>query len=316
MRGSHLKKHGLSILLVVVLSTAWAMVYFIHGALGAASWWFIQFFSIVGSFLALSVVCIMCWNIIKRRRFSFSLFVLFLLSLAAAWPICWFAGAMQLAYPARLHQTKPSVSIRLPMNQPVLVGWGGDSLATNYHAIAPNQRWVYDLLVPPAGIGSEKLEDYGIYGLDVVAPAAGIVVEAQSNEADHKPGAETGGSMTGNHVYIKLDETGTYLVIAHLKQGSVRVMAGQHVDEGTFIAKAGNSGHSSEPHVHIHHQRQDPSKTNMFLAEGLPLYFRDIDGPAMPSGGMRLKEGKEVPVGDTIIPRSSGSTEENRETIK
>ena len=39
---------------------------------------------------------------------------------------------------------------------------------------------------------------------------------------------------------------------------------GQHVNEGEFLAQVGNSGSSSEPHLHIHHQRQDPSKVSMF----------------------------------------------------
>ncbi|ABS21779.1 peptidase M23B [Bacillus cytotoxicus NVH 391-98] len=108
--------------------------------------------------------------------------------------------------------------------------------------------------------------------------------------------------MVGNHIYIRLDETGTYLVLAHLKKGSVRVKKGQHIKEGTVVANVGNSGNSSEPHLHIHHQRQDPSKTSIFLTEGLPLYFRGIQGPAAPKGGVRIEQGKDVPVGDSVIP--------------
>ncbi len=51
------------------------------------------------------------------------------------------------------------------------------------------------------------------------------------------------------------------------------------------------------------HQRQDPSKTSMFLSEGLPLYFREIEGTAMPNGWGHLKDGKESPIGDVISPK-------------
>ncbi|MNC50832.1 Peptidase family M23 [compost metagenome] len=108
--------------------------------------------------------------------------------------------------------------------------------------------------------------------------------------------------MIGNHIYIKLDETGTFLVLAHLRQDSARVKQGDHVEEGTILAEVGNSGNSSEPHLHIHHQRQDPSTTNMFMAEGLPLYFRDIDGPTMPEGGIHEQDGKSIPQGQAIAP--------------
>lgn len=63
--------------------------------------------------------------------------------------------------------------------------------------------------------------------------------------------------MAGNHIYLRLDETGTFLFLAHLKKGSIKVKEGQHVNEGEVLAQVGNSGSSSEPHLHIHHQRQD-----------------------------------------------------------
>jgi hypothetical protein len=62
----------------------------------------------------------------------------------------------------------------------------------------------------------------------------------------------------------------------------------------------GNSGNTSEPHIHIHHQRQDPNDFPINFAEGLPLYFRDHDGPAMPEGGVEVVEGTPVPVGPTV----------------
>ncbi len=91
--------------------------------------------------------------------------------------------------------------------------------------------------------------------------------------------------MAGNHIYLRLDESGTFLILAHLKKGSIKVREGQHVDEGEVLAQVGNSGSSSEPHLHIHHQRQDLSNTSMFITEGLPLYFRTEKGVVMPERG-------------------------------
>lgn len=56
--------------------------------------------------------------------------------------------------------------------------------------------------------------------------------------------------------------------------GTVAVSVGDEVKNGDYLGKVGNSGTTSEPHLHIHHQRQDSTKTiHPILAEGLPLFF-------------------------------------------
>ncbi|WP_237691066.1 M23 family metallopeptidase [Paenibacillus caui] len=274
-----------NICVAVILLICWGSVLLAGGSLGAASWWFIWAFSAVGV-----LIFVITWiRIIRRavgRKPIRDLWLPLFLSVIAAWPSLWLFGVGTMTYPADINHVKPAVSVRLPFNQPITVGWGGDRLKINYHAQYPNERWAYDLLAEPYGMGSKKLEDYEIYGMEVAAPASGTVISAYDDEPDHEPGNEEYQTMPGNHVYIRLEETGTYLVLAHLKQGSVRVKEGQSIKEGTPIALVGNSGSSSEPHLHIHHQRQDPTKTSMFLSEGLPLYFRDTDAPPMPERGM------------------------------
>ena len=103
----------------------------------------------------------------------------------------------------------------------------------------------------------------------------------------------------GNIIALKL-ETGTYLIIAHLKPSSVLVQVGDQLEEGQIIGQCGNSGNTSEPHIHIHHQRQDPTVYPINFAEGLPLYFRDHNGPPMPEGGVRMENGKPVATGATV----------------
>lgn len=207
-----------------------------------------------------------------------------------------------MAFPASLENTKPSATVRLPADVPLKVAWGGDKIETNYHAVAPDQRWAYDLLVEPYVNGSDKLEDYGCYGIPVVAPAGGLVVKAHDGEPDEVPGVVSNNytAPAGNHVVILLEETGTYLVIAHLKTGSVTVKTGDTVVEGQVIGACGNSGNTSEPHIHIHHQRQDPNLFPLNFAEGLPLYFRDHDGPPMPVGGFKLDGETVILTGDEV----------------
>lgn len=149
--------------------------------------------------------------------------------------------------------------------------------------------------------GSANLNDYGCYGVPVVAPAAGKVIQSRDSEPDMTPGAPSNNTTApgGNFVAIQLDN-GAYLLIAHLKSGSVRVKTGDAVEEGQQIGECGNSGNTSEPHIHIHLQRQDPDFYSPNFAEGLPLYFRDHDGPHMPQGGVKVEGDKPIATGDTV----------------
>lgn len=212
--------------------------------------------------------------------------------------ILWFRP---VAFPASLERTTPTATVRLPADAPLTVAWGGDKQATNYHVVSPDQRWAYDLVVAPAAHGSANLEEYGCYGVPVVAPAAGLVTETHDGEPDETPGVVSNNvaAAKGNYVVIQL-ETGTYLVIAHLKPGSVAVAAGQTVAEGQVIGQCGNSGNTSEPHIHIHHQRQDPAVYPLNFAEGLPLAFRDHDGPPMPVGGYEIDGETVTFTGDVV----------------
>nr|WP_088327265.1 M23 family metallopeptidase [Bacillus cereus] len=278
------KKYVL-VILVAFLLISWSVVYLAKGVISVIVWWSIQAFSFVSSFILIGSVLLFVWKGIFRKRIDSMLLFIVLFSIIGAWPLGWFANIGGLAYPADIHSMSPKVVVRFPLNERALVGWGGDRLETNYHVIKPNERWAYDIIIPPTEVKSSKLEDYGIYGADLLAPASGTVVSINNDETDLIPGSDDFQSMAGNHIYLRLDETGTFLILAHLKKGSIHVREGQHVNEGEFLAQVGNSGSSSEPHLHIHHQRQDPSKVSMFLAEGLPLYFQTEKGAMMPEKG-------------------------------
>lgn len=298
-----LKKWGLPLLIFFIQMIAWCIVLFIGGTQGPYCWWFLIVFGYAGLIMLVVTTIVMLVTLIRHRTIRINIGVLLLLLLFASWPAGWFFGVGQIAYPSNVNLVEPSIAIRSPFNETAVVAWGGDSIKTNgHHVLLPASRWAYDLFVLPAVTQSSRLEDYGTYGVQVVAPVAGTIVGTYEGELDIEPGSEVFKSVNGNYVYIHIAETNTYLVIAHLKQGSVLVAEGQYVREGTPLGQAGNSGTTSEPHVHIHHQRQDPSKTNLLFAQGLPLYFRDVEGAAMPKGGFTIINGTTVLIGDTLIP--------------
>ncbi|WP_240528080.1 hypothetical protein [Bacillus cereus] len=87
----------------------------------------------------------------------------------------------------------------------------------------------------PYNINSDSNEDYGIWNREIYSPVSGIVVAVSDDEADIKLGSENFISMEGNHVYIKIKETGTYLLLNHFKKDSVSVEVGDHVKPGGHL---------------------------------------------------------------------------------
>lgn len=256
-------KKFLLVIIVPFLIISWSLIYVANGVTSVFVWWCIQAFSVISVFLLIGSVIMFFLNGIFRKRIDRTLLLIILFSIIGAWPVGWFANIGRIAYPADIQSMSPKAVVRVPLNERALIGWGGDRLETNYHVIKPNERWAYDILIPPAEAKSSNLGDYGIYGAKVMAPASGTAVSINNDEKDVVPGEDDFQSMAGNHIYLRLDESGTFMV----------------------LAQVGNSGSSSEPHLHIHHQRQDPSNVSIFLAEGLPLYFRTEKGVIMPERG-------------------------------
>ncbi|MEW1975767.1 M23 family metallopeptidase [Microbacterium profundi] len=143
---------------------------------------------------------------------------------------------------------------------------------------------------PVFGTGSAMRpnDDYPAFGQPVFAMVDGVVVKASDWRRDHRarstvPGLlylmvegmirELGGPgfIVGNHVTIRTDE-GQYATVAHLQRGSVSVRVGDTVRRGSAIAKCGNSGNSTEPHVHA----QLMDRRSLFLAQGVPMVFTGI----------------------------------------
>ena len=286
--------------IVLVVTLCWGVV--LRGGMeGVAAWYLLMSpVPLLGLFFLATVLVYAIW----KRRFSRPMFATLMMSLFALGSAAWPLGLMSITYPTSIDSTAPSTTVRLPADVPLKVAWGGDNVAVNMHAATPDQRWAYDLLVESYLTGSENLEDYGCYGIPVVAPVTGRVAIAHDGEPDMKPGRSSMNfkAPLGNHVVIEL-ATKTYLIIAHLKPNSVTVVAGQEVEEGQVIGQCGNSGNTSEPHIHIHHQRQDPAVFPVLFAEGLPLYFRDHDGPPMPEGGLKEEDGQIIATGMVVQHR-------------
>jgi hypothetical protein len=165
--------------------------------------------------------------------------------------------------------------LHLPFRGEWTVVWGGREIAQNYHARTRDQRFALDLLVTRdgrshAGEGA-KLEDYYCYGEPVLAPATGTVVWLQDSLADNRPGRSDAAHPAGNAVILDHGH-GEYSLLAHMQPRTLRFRLGARVREGEVLGLCGNSGNTSEPHIHYH--LQDGPKFGD--ADGLPPRFLDL----------------------------------------
>jgi hypothetical protein len=137
-------------------------------------------------------------------------------------------------------------------------------------------------------LSTEPVDRFFAFGQPVLAPAAGRVVAVHEGEADHAarrsqlalvPYALTqaararggAGALAGNHVILELDGGRGFVLLAHLRAGSIQVRKAESVVAGQELASCGNSGNSTQPHLHI----QVMDAADPFRARGLPVSFRD-----------------------------------------
>lgn len=98
-----------------------------------------------------------------------------------------------------------------------------------------------------------RLEDYYAFNEPVLSPVYGWVTACRSDLPDNAPGEVNLADCWGNYVLIAL-ASGEYVLLAHLRQGSVRVVPGEAVAPGQEFGRCGNSGRSPAPHLHMHVQ--------------------------------------------------------------
>jgi murein DD-endopeptidase MepM/ murein hydrolase activator NlpD len=86
----------------------------------------------------------------------------------------------------------------------------------------------------------------------------------------------------GNYVMLEVAPR-RFLLLAHLQAGSVVLRVGDQVRRGAVVGRCGNSGNTSEPHLHVH--LQDQPGFGAPDARGAPLLFADVivDGARLPA---------------------------------
>ncbi|MER7108043.1 M23 family metallopeptidase [Streptomyces sp. NPDC000229] len=134
--------------------------------------------------------------------------------------------------------------------------------------------------------------DFPAFGAPLLAVADATVVHAEDGQRDHLSRnslpalpyfllvegvfRSLGGPrrIIGNHIVLDLGN-GTYAMYAHLRRGSLQVRPGDRVAAGQPLARCGNSGNSTEPHLHFQLMDGPDPRT----AGGVPFTWRGIGVP-------------------------------------
>jgi hypothetical protein len=132
---------------------------------------------------------------------------------------------------------------------------GGANTSVNQHSdYALDIGKLNALGLSASGFFPQDLERYPAFGADVVAPCAGEVISAENMRPNRRPLDPDGEDRTGgNHVVIFCDRHSVHL--AHLQAGTVAVSVGDQVSRGQLLGKVGNSGNTTQPHLHINAAR-------------------------------------------------------------
>jgi hypothetical protein len=151
-----------------------------------------------------------------------------------------------------------------------MVGQGGNIGLLSHHAGHRKQRYGLDITAINAlgfraeGLAPKSFDRYVIYGATVVSPCAGEIVTTRSDLPDLVPPQRDRENPRGNFVILRCDDFNVEL--AHLQTHSVGVRAGDRLAAGDVVGKVGNSGNTTEPHLHVH--AVDPESRT-----GIPLSF-------------------------------------------
>ena len=167
---------------------------------------------------------------------------------------------------------------RMPIDQEWYVFWGGANEFVNYHYPYEQQRYAYDLIILKDGksyMDSPTVNaHYFAFNADIVAPFTGEVIAVVSDIEDNIPGEMDEENAAGNYIVIAHPNE-EYSMIAYFKKDTIVVRPGETVKEGQLLGQCGNSGNSSEAHIHF----QVMDKADMNEAKSIRIQFQDNNEP-------------------------------------
>ena len=172
-----------------------------------------------------------------------------------------------------------SVELAFPLkNGTYYAAHGGDSPTINHHNSNRAQRYALDIMklnvlgAKANGLYPPSLTDYAIFEETLYSPCDGTIADLTNDLPDLALEKSDRKNPAGNHILLRCK--GSDILMAHLLKGSITGQVGLLVKSGDAIAKIGNSGNTSEPHLHIHARKINTGKS-ILDGDGMPITFDD-----------------------------------------
>jgi murein DD-endopeptidase MepM/ murein hydrolase activator NlpD len=201
-----------------------------------------------------------------------------------SYPVIWFGHRFCL--PTR-EKTTTRTEFMLPFRGQWYVANGGVDKETSHSWHVWPQRYACDFVMVDesgkthSGSGRE-LRDYYCYGQDVLAPADGEVVSMAGNHPESRAYGDdrlnAGRRIFAGTTLRSGTVKGSFSTVAHLMPGSVTVALGQKVVRGQVIAKCGNSGNTSESHIHFQLNMENAFSLPQGCLSNLKMYAQRKTG--------------------------------------
>jgi hypothetical protein len=171
------------------------------------------------------------------------------------------------------------IDLEYPLRRGIYyIAHGGSASLLNRHQASDSQRFALDIVAlsflgtRASGIYPKRLGAFRIFARPVHSPCQGTVTAVVDGLPDALPGHMDRQNPAGNHIVIQYADSDIYIGLAHLMKGSVLVRPADRVRPGQLLARAGNSGNSSEPHLHLHAKRGGDAQS-MLDGDGVPTRF-------------------------------------------
>jgi len=178
------------------------------------------------------------------------------------------------------------IVLRSPFAQPWYVVAGGADPRHNHHQAVSDQYFAYDFLC----------EDGPSWDREILAPCDGSIAWTQERSDDAPPEQSRRDRKTPAGNYVSIETGRGFVILAHLRKGSIAVRVGSPIRAGEPIGRCGNSGNTRGAHLHVH--AQDRAQVAVDVARGLPIAFLDERGQA-----------QVLEYGDVLSPQSVSPVE-------
>lgn len=195
------------------------------------------------------------------------------------------------------------IEYSLPLKGNWVVVNGGVTKAFSHSWSINSQRYAYDFIKLDENGKSYSgdqmnLNSYYSYNQEILAPADGLVIKVYNSQKDSvimkKHGVDPlAKHLAGNYIIIKHDND-EYSFLAHLKQNSMTIKENETVKRGQKIALCGNSGNTTEPHLHF----QIQNRKSFIFSSGIPICFKDLK--VMDTINYNIYDGRVLPQEENV----------------